>query len=382
MQNLKDSPEGEGFRPILVTTIVLLPLLRNEVADPQNGQGRPIMAILHGMGIFSCALVIAAALLAAEAAAEAVQVSMTVDANTTALYRFREGSGATSANDVPGGKPINVGKATWVPGRQYFALATDTGKESDASYAYVVDDASNHPRAAMTVEAWVKLNYTNGYLVCKNGIFFITLGDGVAGASFTVDGNSYAVNGVLPLPIRQWFHLAVTYQQNQLHDGNRSDLRQRRPRYADAVHGDDHRSDEQRLRREIYHRQQRLDRPRAPKWTARSTRCASRRSPAFSRRSIPRRLEPTTPPGNLVPNGDFEIGLTGWRPDDYGDINLVWETTGGAASGQKCLHSLAARNPQAGVYSRPIPACPGRRYTFSGRFKYISSPRANLLSTL
>ncbi len=66
------------------------------------------MAILRGICISSCSLLIAGALLATEAAAEAVQVSMTVDANTTALYRFREGSGTTSANDVSGGKPINV----------------------------------------------------------------------------------------------------------------------------------------------------------------------------------------------------------------------------------------------------------------------------------
>ena len=74
-----------------------------------------------------------------------------------------------------------------------------------------------------------------------------------------------------------------------------------------------------------------------------------------------------------MPNGDFEIGLTGWRSDDYGDINLVWETTGGAHSGQKCLHSLSGANPKAGLYSRPIPAHPGRHYTFSGRFKYTPS---------
>ena len=48
-----------------------------------------------------------------------------------------------------------------------------------------------------------------------------------------------------------------------------------------------------------------------------------------------------TPPGNLVPNGDFESGLMGWRLNGYGDMNLVWETTGGAATGQKCLHTLS-----------------------------------------
>ena len=124
-------------------------------------------------------------------------------------------------------------------------------------------------------------------------------------------------------------------------------------------------------------------------WTARSTRFASRTSPAFSRRFIPRRLNRQRRTGNLVPNGDFEIGLTGWRGDDYGDANLVWETTGGAPRGQKCLHSLLgvavfqANAPlRPGLYSRPIPAHPGRHYTFSGRLKQGSGSYTRDLRSL
>ena len=160
-----------------------------------------------------CLLVLAAGLLATEAAAEAVQLSMTADSNTTALYLFKEGTGSTSANEVATGKPLNVGKGTWVPGRKYFALATDSASENDKSYIYVVDDPSIFPKAAITVEAWVKLRYTSGYLVCKNGIYFLTLGEGTFAAEFIVNGTAITASSLSPIPVGQWIHLAATYQR-------------------------------------------------------------------------------------------------------------------------------------------------------------------------
>jgi hypothetical protein len=82
---------------------------------------------------------------------------------------------------------------------------------------------------------------------------------------------------------------------------------------------------------------------------------------------------PATPPGNLVPNGDFEMGLVGWRSTGYGDANLSWETTGGAYSGQKCLHALASPTLSMSLYSRPIPVHPGRKYALSMRMKSSGS---------
>ncbi len=111
--------------------------------------------ILRSICAYFCSLVVAATILASWAAAsEAVQTTFTADSHTTALYLFREGSGTTSANELGGGKPINVNNATWVPGRQYYALATDTGQESNSSYAYVVErsvesPASRHDRGGL-----------------------------------------------------------------------------------------------------------------------------------------------------------------------------------------------------------------------------------------
>ena len=60
------------------------------------------MAILRSIYVCSCSLVIVAAMLATQAAAEAVQTSLTVDANTTALYLFKEGTGTSSACEEAG----------------------------------------------------------------------------------------------------------------------------------------------------------------------------------------------------------------------------------------------------------------------------------------
>ena len=274
--------------------------------------------------------------------------------------------------EVSGGKPINVGKGTWVPGRQYYALATDSASENDKSYIYVVDDASVRPKTAITVEAWVKLKYTSGYLVCKNGSFFLTLGDGVFSAEFITDGTSCTASGVRSVPVGQWVHLAATWQRVQTgttYTGTASI-------YINGV------LDAQAQLTGLATGLMTIP-SYGPKfvignndWSTTGAemdgKVDSLRISNIARVFTP--LPPATseapsPPGNLVPNGDFEIGLNGWCPDDYGDVNLDWETTGGAAHGQKCLHSLSGANPAAGVYSRPIPAHPGRPYTFSGWFK-------------
>ena len=78
------------------------------------------------------------------------------------------------------------------------------------------------------------------------------------------------------------------------------------------------------------------------------------------------------PKGNLIPNGDFEFGLLGWRLAGEGDANLIWAVdTKDPASGRLSLHTipnsavgadLRERDSQAGpLLSRPVPARPGAR---------------------
>jgi hypothetical protein len=324
------------------------------------------MAILRSLCACLCSLVIVAAIFPGRAAAEAVQISPTVDANTVALWRFREGTGTTSANDVTGKPAVTVGSATWVPGRQYYALATDTG------YAQVADDASTRPRTAITVEIWVKLQRNMGDLISKNGIYQMRLGrNGIIAAPFTVDGTSCEVDGVVAVPTGQWTHLAITYQQNSATTGTGAiyinGVLDTTKQFTGLTTG---------LLSAGYGAKLLIGNN---DWTTMGSEMDGKID-SLRISNIARVFDPLypTPPapatskGNLVPNGDFEIGLTGWRGDAYGDINLIWETTGGAASGQNCLHSILGSTPQAGLYSRPFPAHPGRRYTMSGRFKVSS----------
>ncbi len=209
----------------------------------------------------------------------------------------------------------------------------------------------------MTVEAWVKLNYTNGYLICKNGIYFISLGDGVLAVSFTVDGKSYAVNGVLPLPIRQWTHLAITYKQTSattatgaIYVNGVLDTQTQFTGMTTGLMSNGYgakfiigNNDWSTTGAEMDGKVDSL----------RISNIARVFSPLY-----PTPPQPPTPTGNLVPNGDFEIGLTGWCPDNYGDVNLAWETTGGAATGQKCLHSLAGASPKRACTRGLFPPTP------------------------
>ena len=84
-----------------------------------------------------------------------------------------------------------------------------------------------------------------------------------------------------------------------------------------------------------------------------------------------------------MPNGDFELGLTGWRMSGEGDANLVWATdTKDPASGRLCLHNIPGSVGGSALLSRPIPVKPGGHYTFSARLRADgrSNPRIEVLS--
>ncbi len=92
------------------------------------------MRMSYLLGVGSCAL----AMLAAPAAAEPVETALTADAATVGLWRFREGQGERVACEVKAPPAILHG-ATWVPGREGWALATDRG------HAAIADDPALRP---------------------------------------------------------------------------------------------------------------------------------------------------------------------------------------------------------------------------------------------
>ena len=222
----------------------------------------------------------------------------------------------------------------------------------------------------------MNLNQPGGDLIVKEQAFFFRLGSTIT-AYFAVGSSSWtSFTGSLPIPSGQWTHLAITFDSTS-HIGSI---------YVNGV-----------LDTTMTMPTGTLNQATSTIWIGRNDynsgsavngKIDSFRISKVARQFLP--LYPTspgvpTPPGNLVPNGDFEMGLIGWRGDNYGDVNLMWETTGGAASGQKCLHSLSSARTDfatllpadggspCGVYSRPIPTHPGRKYTLSMRLKAGSS---------
>ena len=316
-----------------------------------------MVTVLRSVYVCSCSLVIAIGMLVGEAAAEAVQVSMTVDANTTALYLFKEGTGTTSACEKTGVPAATfVSNAAWVPGRQYFAVATDSG------YMTVANNSAQRPVTAITVEAWVKLQRPAGDLVVKESAYFFRIGSTITASFAAGSANWTTMTGNLSVPTGQWTHLAITFNSvthagciyiNGVLDTTMTFPTGTMNASTSTLY----------LGRNDYDSSSNVD---GKIDSLRISNIARVFTPLY-----PTPPEPPTMKGNLVPNGDFEIGLTGWRGGTYGDVNLVWETTGGAATGQKCLHSIPGAS-LVSLYSRPIPAHPGRRYSLSGRFKSAS----------
>eukprot|EP01052_Picozoa_sp_SAG31_P028095 SAG31_NODE_2682_length_5257_cov_9.066693_4_plen_438_part_00 len=111
---------------------------------------------------------------------------------------------------------------------------------------------------------------------------------------------------------------------------------------------------------------------------------------AFRVSNVARLFEPLYPPnpppataGNLVPNGDFELGLAaGWRNRGYGTPTLCWTAVrGGGADGGTCLKSVpGASELPVDLLSRPINIVPGRKYTWSAMLKTTTSHSADSVS--
>ena len=303
-----------------------------------------------------CSCAAMATLLPARATAEAVQTSFTVDPNTTALYLFKEGTGTTTAAEV--GPAATLKGATWTVGRKYFAVATNTG------YVEIADSPAVRPANAITLEIWVKINHSSGDLICKNGQTYLMRMGGTISAGFAVGTSGYQyVNGNLPVPTGQWTHLAMTYDS----------ATSKAALYINGVLDNTATFSSGGTLRQGTTKIRLGQNDWSPMGSEVDCKIDSFRVSNIARvfQPIPATVPPpVTPPGNLVPNGDFEMGVEGWRNLAYGDVNLAWETTGGAYSGQKCLHSLTGASLSVGMVSRPIPVHPGGKYTLSMRMKY------------
>ncbi len=313
------------------------------------------MKLLHCF--LTCSPIIAAGMLAAGAAAQSVPASLDADAATVGLWRFQEGEGNTSACAVKGPAATLHG-ATWVPGREGFALATGSG------YVTIPDAPELRPKDALTVEVWVKLARLGGDLICKNQDYLFRL-EGTLRVSLGIDGMWREFSGNKAVPIGRWTHLAVTYDAATRTaaiyvDGALDVKREIKGLTTGQL---DQSTAELRLGRNDWN----------PLSSVVDGKIASLRVSNVARTFEPSAAavhEAAAPKGNLVPNGDFALGMLGWRLDGEGDANLVWgATTQDPASGLCCLHNLPDSEIKLDLLSRPIPVSPGTHYTFSARMK-------------
>ncbi|MGA2033908.1 MAG: LamG-like jellyroll fold domain-containing protein [Thermoguttaceae bacterium] len=334
------------------------------------------------LGVGSCAL--AAAMITAPSAAEPVQTALTADTATVGLWRFREGRGDRVACEVKAPPAILHG-ATWVPGREGYALATDRG------HAAIADDPALRPERALTVEVWVKLARPGGDLFCKNGVYMIRLGNSNMTALVGVDGAWRTIQGCRPVPVGRWTHLALTYDsatrtvatyidgvldaKQQFPDLTPGLLNQNKPALLLGT------NDWNPMGKEV---DGKMDAVRISNMARTFEPLSPMHEAAPERKPVPS--------GNLVPNGDFELGLMGWRLAGEGDANLLWGTDAkDPASGRLSLRTLAEaeastdlreQGPQQALLSRPIPAQPGMRYTLSARMRADAAGRkASIMAT-
>jgi hypothetical protein len=292
---------------------------------------------------------------AASAAGEPVPATLTADSATMGLWSFQEGQGERVAGTA--GAPVGtLHGAVWVPGREGYAVATRSG------YVSIPDDPALRPAGAITVEAWVKLAQAGGDLVCKNGSYMLRL-DGGMRAYLHIGGQWRIVRGQRPVPTGQWCHLAMTYDSATRTAALYLDgVLDRRQEITDLTTNLlDQGTEELRIGTNTW----------APEGSHVAGKIAALRisnaARVFTPVSQPR---PEAPPaGNLVPNGDFDLGLLGWRLAGEGDARLCWEPDADRpASGRLSLRAIPDNGGEA-LLSRPVPAQPGAHYLLSARMR-------------
>jgi hypothetical protein len=134
-----------------------------------------------------------------------------VDKDTICLFHLDDVTTDEVKDAVAGGKPGKVEKPSSAEGK--FGTALDC--DGDKVRADITGLAKREGLKALTVECWVKpRGRAVGDVVCRGGQYVIRLSDSV-GAWFWLDGDWRKVNGFRSVPVDQWTHLAITWDQDK-----------------------------------------------------------------------------------------------------------------------------------------------------------------------
>jgi hypothetical protein len=149
------------------------------------------------------------------------------DANTKLLYHFNEGSGTIVEDSSGNGNLGTLNNVEWSEGSIYGHSAHFNGLNSVVS---VIKTPSVDITDEITLEAWIKRDsYEDGMVISKNGPYFISVRDNkVEGGIYSNDGNCPTscttpgantwldVRGFTNLDLNEWYHIAMTYDTNEI----------------------------------------------------------------------------------------------------------------------------------------------------------------------
>ena len=131
------------------------------------------------------------------------------DKDTICLFHLDDVAGGEVKDSVAGGTPGKVKEPKTAEGKFAGALNCD----GDKGWADVNGLAKRDGLKALTVECWVKpRERASGDVVCRGSQYMIRLANSVV-ASFYIDGAWRNVTGDRAVPVDQWTHVAITWDQ-------------------------------------------------------------------------------------------------------------------------------------------------------------------------
>jgi len=133
----------------------------------------------------------------------------TPDANSIAIYHFREGSGNPNDDSSNSITATANGSPTWETTGK---LGRDVLLGGDGD-GYIIDDAAAVDLGSLTLELWVKIAAATGesFIIAKYAAYELKEVSGKFRATLRFDGSSLDLTTALAYDDGNWHHVALTY---------------------------------------------------------------------------------------------------------------------------------------------------------------------------